>query len=62
MVWIFGGGFDRGSINAKYRGSQWLMAEDIVLVEIQYRLNIFGNHYEIIRTKLIFFNSNIFHE
>ncbi|XP_044728161.1 juvenile hormone esterase-like [Chrysoperla carnea] len=41
MVWIHGGAFEMGSING-YRGSQYLMTEDIVLVEVQYRLNIFG--------------------
>ena len=40
MVWIHGGAFVFGG--AKIYNPDYLMEEDIVLVVIQYRLNIFG--------------------
>ncbi|XP_044735104.1 juvenile hormone esterase-like [Chrysoperla carnea] len=45
MVFIHGGGFVSGGINYLYRlyfGPEFLIQEDVVVVEIQYRLNIFG--------------------
>ncbi|XP_044729183.1 esterase FE4-like [Chrysoperla carnea] len=43
MVWIHGGVFQHGSIaDIEKTGPQFLIAEDIVLVQMQYRLNAFG--------------------
>ncbi|XP_044728158.1 carboxylesterase 1F-like isoform X2 [Chrysoperla carnea] len=42
MVWIHGGGLTYGSIFEENYGPELLMTEDIVLVKIAYRLNIFG--------------------
>ena len=40
LVWIHGGAFIFGGINIY--NPEYLMEEDIVLVTIQYRLNVFG--------------------
>ena len=43
MVWIFGGGFVCGSGNEPtYTKSNFMLAHDIILVTINYRLNLFG--------------------
>ncbi|CAG0886030.1 unnamed protein product [Darwinula stevensoni] len=42
MVWIHGGGFVFGSSQALMYNPEYLMDYDIVLVSINYRLNIFG--------------------
>lgn len=42
MVFIHGGSFIEGSSRADMYGPDYLMTEDIVLVTINYRLNIFG--------------------
>lgn len=45
MVFIHGGGFELGGINSNYSfiyGPQFFVQNGVVLVEIQYRLNIFG--------------------
>jgi carboxylesterase type B len=42
MVFIHGGGFTVGSGSEQMLGSKNLMAEDVVLVTINYRLGIFG--------------------
>lgn len=42
MVWIHGGGFTSGSSKAIIYGPEFLITEDVVLVTINYRLNIFG--------------------
>lgn len=42
MVWIHGGGFTFGSGNAFLYGPDFLVAEDVVLVTINYRLGPLG--------------------
>lgn len=42
MVWIHGGSFKLGSISNYLYGPEFLVHENIVLVKIQYRLNILG--------------------
>lgn len=42
MVWIYGGGFLFGLANSSYYGPDYLVAENIVLVHFNYRLNVFG--------------------
>ncbi|XP_017784079.1 PREDICTED: esterase B1-like [Nicrophorus vespilloides] len=42
MVWIHGGGFTSGSSKREMYGPEFLVAEDIVLVTINYRLGVFG--------------------
>lgn len=42
MVWIHGGGFTFGSGNAFLYGPDYLVAEDVVLVTINYRLGPLG--------------------
>lgn len=42
MVWIHGGGFTSGSGNTELYGPDFLVAQDIILVTINYRLGILG--------------------
>lgn len=42
MVWLHGGGFTFGSGNAFLYGPDYLVAEDVVLVTINYRLGPLG--------------------
>ncbi|XP_044740781.1 juvenile hormone esterase-like [Chrysoperla carnea] len=42
MVWIHGGAFKWGSMSNDLYGPEFLVHENIVLVKIQYRLNVFG--------------------
>ncbi|XP_037092580.1 cocaine esterase-like [Pollicipes pollicipes] len=42
MVWIHGGGFVSGSGDADLYGVDFLMDEDVVVVTLNYRLNVFG--------------------
>lgn len=42
MFWIHGGGFTFGSGNAFLYGPDYLIAEDVVLVTINYRLGPLG--------------------
>lgn len=42
MVWFFGGGLKIGNIFGDDSGPEFLISQDIVLVKISYRLNIFG--------------------
>lgn len=42
MVWIHGGAFTFGSGNAFLYGPDFLIAEDVVLVTINYRLGPLG--------------------
>ncbi|CAH0393540.1 unnamed protein product [Bemisia tabaci] len=42
MVFIHGGGFQSGSADSNIYGPDFLITKDIVLVTINYRLNIFG--------------------
>jgi Carboxylesterase type B len=44
MVWIHGGGFNRGSGNTEVYGPEFLVAEDVVIVTINYRVGPFGNY------------------
>lgn len=44
MVYIHGGGFIEGSSRTELHGPEYLMTEDIVLVTINYRLNILGTY------------------
>lgn len=44
MVWLHGGGFSTGSANdASYNGSALAMQQDVVVVGINHRLNVFGH-------------------
>ncbi|KAF2430923.1 alpha/beta-hydrolase [Tothia fuscella] len=46
LVWIYGGGFQSGaSNNPTYNGQVFAEKQDIVLVSINYRLNVFGFPY-----------------
>lgn len=43
MVWIYGGGFNSGSIiNLVYDGVVLVDQYDVVVVSMNYRINIFG--------------------
>ena len=43
MVWIHGGGFSvGGSVEPLYNGSNFAAAHDVIIVTINYRLNVFG--------------------
>ncbi|KAF2674205.1 alpha/beta-hydrolase [Microthyrium microscopicum] len=43
MIWIFGGGFTIGSTNnPEYNGQYFTDDQDVVLVTINYRVNVFG--------------------
>jgi cholinesterase len=43
MVWIYGGGFQDGSTNsAFYNGRVFADKQDVVLVSMNYRTNVFG--------------------
>lgn len=42
MVWIHGGAFKWGSMSNDLYGPEFLVHENIVLVKLQYRLNVFG--------------------
>ncbi|KAI9654263.1 MAG: hypothetical protein M1831_005428 [Alyxoria varia] len=43
LVWIYGGGFQSGGTNSSaYSGQFWADNEDVVFVNFNYRLNIFG--------------------
>lgn len=43
LVWIYGGGFNSGGTNSSaYSGQFWADTEDVVFVNFNYRLNIFG--------------------
>lgn len=42
MVWIHGGGFTAGSSKTEIYGPEFLVAQDIVLVTINYRHGVLG--------------------
>lgn len=43
LVWIYGGGFNSGGTNSSaYSGQHWADEEDVVFVNFNYRLNVFG--------------------
>ena len=43
MVWIHGGGFSVGSgASANYNGNPLVALGDVIVVTINYRLNLFG--------------------
>jgi carboxylesterase type B len=43
LLWIHGGGFNLGSANSiAFNGAFLADKEDVVVVSIQYRMNIFG--------------------
>lgn len=42
MFWIHGGGFTSGSGNSDIYGPHYLIAEDVVVVTINYRLGVLG--------------------
>jgi cholinesterase len=43
MVWIYGGGFESGSANNPfYNGRVFANDQDVVLVSLNYRTNVFG--------------------
>lgn len=42
MVWIHGGGFDRGSSSTKFYGPEYLVEKNVVVVTFNYRLGAFG--------------------
>ncbi|KAJ8924063.1 hypothetical protein NQ315_006840 [Exocentrus adspersus] len=42
MVWVHGGGFTNGSSHSQVYGPEYLIAQDIVLVTVNYRLGPFG--------------------
>lgn len=44
MVWFHGGGFTGGSGSSEIYGSDYLVAEDVVVVTLNYRLGPFGNY------------------
>jgi hypothetical protein len=44
MVWFHGGGFVRGSGSPEIYGPDYLVAEDVVVVTLNYRLGPFGNY------------------
>ena len=43
LVWLYGGGFHSGGIcDASEQGALWAAEQNVVIVSINYRLNIFG--------------------
>lgn len=42
LVWIHGGGFIEGDSSDSWYGPDFLLAEDNIVVTVQYRLGIFG--------------------
>ena len=44
MFWIHGGGFSCGSGNSDIFGPQFLITEDVVVVNINYRLGFLGTY------------------
>lgn len=42
LFWIHGGGFTEGGHREKLYGPDFLLAEDNIVVTVQYRLGIFG--------------------
>lgn len=63
MVWIHGGGFASGSGNSKKYGPEFLVAEGIILVSINYRLGVFGK--KKIISKILFrylYQQKLFYE
>jgi carboxylesterase type B len=44
MVWFHGGGFVQGSGSSDIYGPEYLVAEDVILVTLNYRLGPFGNY------------------
>jgi hypothetical protein len=44
MVWFHGGGFVGGSGSYEFYGPDYLVAEDVVVVTLNYRLGPFGNY------------------
>ena len=42
MVWIHGGGFYMGSGNTQINGPDYLLAADVVVVTLNYRLGALG--------------------
>lgn len=46
MLWIHGGGFFSGSGNSEMYGPEYLVANDVVLVTINYRLGVLGKIYK----------------
>lgn len=48
MVWIHGGEFIAGEINSKLYGPDFLVADNVVLVDMNYRLGALGKFLVII--------------
>ncbi|KAI5733658.1 hypothetical protein M8J76_014382 [Diaphorina citri] len=48
MVFVHGGGFTFGHPAEVFYGPDWLVAKDVVLVAIHYRVNIFGLFHRVI--------------
>lgn len=44
MFWIHGGGFQHGNGNDDNFGPDYLLAKNVVLVTINYRLGVFGEY------------------
>lgn len=42
MVWIHGGGFSAGSGSSELYGPDFLLAHDVIVVTINYRLGLLG--------------------
>ncbi|XP_050309304.1 juvenile hormone esterase-like [Anthonomus grandis grandis] len=42
MVWIYGGAFVSGSASKYYYGPDFLIEKDVIVVTLNYRLNVFG--------------------
>lgn len=42
MVWIHGGGFTSGSGSGELYGADFLLAQDVIVVTINYRLGLLG--------------------
>lgn len=42
MVWIHGGGFYTGSGNSDFYGPEFFISQEVILVTINYRLEVFG--------------------
>lgn len=59
MVYIPGGAFLYGSIFESRYGPEFLVANDIVLVLAQHRLNIFGKHFYNLSPNMIYRSPNL---
>lgn len=47
MVYVYGGKFSVGDASSRKHPSEYLMDQDVILVLMNYRLNLLGNNFAI---------------